>query len=450
MENKYYFIIAGAVVLILLAVGIILSVRGGRRQDKEKPADEPVTITVWRLFDNEEVLKPIFDQYRSERPNVTIVYEKKNPAEYEAEFTNAIAAGKGPDILSLPNDWMVKHRDKLVPAPESLITVEKYREQFVNVVVEEGLFENRIYGMPLYVDALVLYYNSELMLETLTRLRQSNPAADWTKEAQLLTRPPSNWDDLVAAVKLIRQVNGANVALSGLAMGTAETTQNAAAILAALMLQNGAEMTNVDKTAASFHLPDKKQTGDPYYPGTEALDFYTAFALANRAVYNWNDKLGSSLDAFMNKKAAMMINFQYVQHDIKQKAPTLFYDIAPLPQIKGSTSPVNVASYMMETVTKNSAHPDIAWDFIKFLTDPSRASMYRSATRRPPALRSLVENETGAMMGVRIAKAVYKPDAPKYDSLFREMIRAVVDLRQPPQAAIEVAANKVTELLLGK
>ena len=450
MENKYLLAIGGAVVFLLLIASIIFALvrRGGGEEGPQTP--EPVTLTVWRLFEGEEVFKPIFDQYRQEHPNVTIVYERKDPAEYEELATNAIAGGKGPDIWSIPNEWLVKHRDKLAPAPEGLVTSEQYQEEFFDVVVEDGLFENKIYGMPLYVDTLALYYNRELMAEALARFKQASPGADHTEQNRLLTRPPATWDDLVSAVKLIRQVNGTDVTVSGLAMGTADTTQNAPAILQALMIQNGASMTNVDRSAASFHLPDQTQTGTPYYPGTEALDFYTAFAKTDRAVYNWNDRLGSSVDAFMNRKAAMMINFQYVRQDLKQRAPTLSYEVASLPQIKGGTEPANVASYMMETVTKNSTHPEIAWDLIYYMVK-RQGSVYHSVTRRPSPLQGVNRGDPAAFQtGARLAKSVYKPDAKKYDEYFREMVRAVVDLRQPPQTAIDVAANKVTQLLLGK
>jgi len=452
MENKYLLIIAGSVVFLLLVASIIYAVvrRGGGEEQQQ--TTDPVTITIWRLFDEEDAFQPIFDQYKSDHPNVTIVYEKKDVADYEEVFTNAIAGGKGPDILSLPNDWLVKHKDKLIAAPETVMKLEEYQEQFVEIANNDAVIDNQIYGMPLYTDSLALYYNSEITGDALVRLREANPGGDLSAQQLLLTRPPTNWTDLIEAVKLITQRNGNDVTVAGIAMGTAETTLNSAAILQALMLQNGSTMTNVDRSAASFHLPSETQTGKQYFPGTEALDFFTAFAKTDRTVYNWNDRMGSSLEAFMNKKAAMMINFKYVQQDLRQRAPTLRFDVAPLPQIKGPTNPpANVASYMVETVTKDADNPDVAWGLVKHMANPSQVASYRTVTRRTSAIRRQVEGGSDPFaIGIENAKSVYKPDAKKYDDSFREMIRAVVDLRQPPQTAIDVAANKVTQLLLGQ
>jgi ABC-type glycerol-3-phosphate transport system substrate-binding protein len=449
METKYIFLIGGVFLVLLLLLGLILALRG--RGDGGGGTTEPATLTVWRLFDKEEVFEDMFADFISDHPNVTIVYERKNPADYEAVFTNAIAGDRGPDILSLPNDWMVKHKDKLVPAPDNVITASEVKDLYVNVVSQDAVFDDQVFGLPLYVDSLALYYNLELFTQALTRVREANPNADITTELNLLTRPPTTWDDLAAVVRLVTQRNGAAVTTTGLAMGTADTTQASAAILQALMLQNGAAMANADRSAASFHLPSQSQTGSPFYPGTEALDFYTAFAKPDRTVYNWNNQLGSSLEVFMNRKAAMMINFQFVQQDLAQRSPTLQYGVAPLPQIKGATEPVNVASYLLETVTKNSPHPELAWELVRFMTRPERVVRYRSATRRPSAIRSQVQGNSDAFpQGAWIAQSIYKPDAVKYDEYFREMIRAVVDLRQPPQTAIDVAANKVTQLLLGQ
>ena len=450
METKHFALIAVGVVVVLVTIGVVLNLRA-RRDSRPKPiTTDNVTLTVWRLFDSEEPLRPIIDEYRAENPNVTIVYEKKNPADYEALFTNAIAGGKGPDILSLPNEWLVKHRDKLVPMPAEMMTVEQFRDTYARVVVEEVVAEDKIYGLPLYADSLALYVNPVIFNDTLNRLREANPTATLDEERRLLSDPPATWDDVVAVVKLVTQKRGTDVTLSGLAMGTAETTQNAPAILQALMLQNGAEMTNATRTEAAFHLPDTKRTGEAFYPGTQALDFFTSFARPNTTVYSWNDRMGSSLDAFMNGKAAMMINFQYVQQDLRQRAPTLSFEVGPLPQIKGTTEPVNVASYMVETVTKDADRPEVAWHFLKYLAERG-GSKYRSATRRTSPRRIDLEgNQDPFAIGIRSSRSIYKPDAPKYDGYFREMIASVVNLRQPPQAAIEVAAGKVTKLLQGQ
>jgi len=107
MDKK--IIIAGGLLLILLVVLVVYLATGARRQ---KPAETP-TITVWDSFDSEDSFKEIFDQFLAENKGLEIKFVKKDSTKFEAESINAFAAGKGPDIWVIPNDWLTKHHDKL-------------------------------------------------------------------------------------------------------------------------------------------------------------------------------------------------------------------------------------------------------------------------------------------------------------------------------------------------
>lgn len=428
-----------------------------------KVPEKEVTLTIWRLFDSDEIFKPIIETYQSLHPNVKIQYVKKDFAEYEIETTNAIAGGSGPDIWSIHNDWLPKHADKLVEMPEGLLAggtgkgkkdnLTMLKDNFAPTVSADSVFNNKVYGIPLSVDTLALYYNRDIFFNTRKEYDQKNISL----KPEMLTRAPATWDEFVETVKFLTKKDGSNIMGSAVAMGTANNVNRSMDILSVLMMQNNARMVSADQKSAIFNQPIKKETGEQVYAGTNALDFYTSFANPSKETYTWNNSFASSADAFAKGQTAMMINYSYQQSYLAQKAPTLNYSIAPLPQIRGAAVPIDYPSYWIETVTKSSKNPDVAWDFINFLYTKG-GDLYLTFTKKPPAKISgaaklSVAERIGATnpftFQVVTAQSWYKGKSPtKVDNIFAEMIENVISKNQPLQNAIDTAASAVTKLLV--
>ena len=111
-------VIIGFLVIIVIAVIIINPFKA--------TAPAPVTLEFWSVFDNSDIYQPLILKYQQLYPNVTINYRKKNITSYENDLVGALAAGKGPDIFSVNNTWLPKHKDKLAPAPAILITPKRF------------------------------------------------------------------------------------------------------------------------------------------------------------------------------------------------------------------------------------------------------------------------------------------------------------------------------------
>ena len=108
----------GLIIIVVIAVVVI---------NPFKPsAPAPVTLEFWSVFDNSDIYQPLILKYQQLYPNVTINYRKKNITSYENDLVGALAAGKGPDIFSVNNTWLPKHKDKLAPAPAILITPKRF------------------------------------------------------------------------------------------------------------------------------------------------------------------------------------------------------------------------------------------------------------------------------------------------------------------------------------
>jgi multiple sugar transport system substrate-binding protein len=384
--------------LLLLSFFILGSGFGCKTTDKKTTAAmQPTNLTYWRVFDGPDAFSDIIEKYKIIHPNITINYRKLRYEEYEDELLNALAEDRGPDILSIHNTWIKKYQNKLASMPSTITmayqeetgTIKKeiisvlktyntpslkdIRDDFVDAVFDDVVLDtNQVYGLPLSVDTLALYYNRDLF----------NNAG--------ITQAPLYWNkDFQQNVKkLTKQDSVQGITQSGIALGGDINITRFSDILSVLMMQNGATMINGNQVLFNAIPAATKDTN--YNPGLEALRFYIDFANPGKEVYSWNEDLPNSLDMFINGKLAMMFGYSYQLADIKAGAPKLNFSISKLPQIEGSPVEVNFANYWIESVSKKSLHQNEAWDFIIFATKTEQAKSYLETSKKPTALRSLV------------------------------------------------------------
>lgn len=451
-------------VLVLIITTTGASCNCTNTTDKSKLPN--ISLTIWGPVDEATVYEPIIDRYvlqMQNQANISINYVKKDYAEYESISLNALAAGSGPDIWIIKNDWVDKHADKLVPMPDGVMqknssdtrtNIAVYEDTFPQIAIDDNIIDGNIYGMPFSIDTLALYYNKDQFKNELNALYKEKR----NNEAKLFELPPNNWDEFITmATLLTKKDDSGNITRSGAAMGTANNIDYATDILAVLMMQNQTQMTSADKLTATFNLPVTKDSGEPAYTGTQALSFYTSFADSSKDNYSWNIAMPDSLDAFIAGKASMMLNYASAQQRISQEAPTLNYGIGPLPQVSGATTSIDFASYWTNTVTNNSQNPDEAWKFINYVFN-NKLDTYLAATGLPSAKKinilSVPKTKERVTYGddpfkyqIMSAKYWYRGKYPsKVASAFYQMIQDVIVNKEALQKSIDKAAATVTEL----
>lgn len=434
--SKTNIMIRTAMAGLLLTFTLSGAMCAGKSTAPEKacpggPCSVPINLTVWRLFDDREVLDPAIKAYTQKYKNVTVTYKKMDPADYEETLINALSAGTGPDIFQIHNDWVPKHGDKIAPVPADIMKIEDYQNTFVPVAAEDFIANDNIYAMPYSVDTLALYYNPNIL------------------SAKKLFSPPATWDQLKLYSQNITEKTGrGNITLSGITLGTAKNITRASDILYAMMLQNGAVMTSPDNTSATFANYIKDAAGNPFVPGLKSLEYYTSFANPNDPNFCWNVTLLGSEEAFEKGLAAMTINYAYRKADFEKfKDPKVKIEIATLPQVNTTDDPVSYANYWGETVNKQSANVAWSWDFIKFVAT-KQANTYRQRSGKPTALKEKAKGGDNAFEKQSLyARSFYKIRATEIDNIFNQMIDDVSVNQQSPQKAIDKAQSDVTKLM---
>src|SRR3989344_1697234 len=445
---------------------------------KDKAVSYDMTLEVWGVFDDSDAFTEIISAYRDANPNIKEVrYRKFTPESYKKDLLDALAAGEGPDVFMIHNTWLPSFQDKIVASPDTLVGEQEFRANFVDVAANDFLRDDAVYAVPLSVDSLALYYNRDLL------------------NAAGIVTPPTTWDGFNEAVKKLTRIDqfGA-ITQSGAALGAAYNINRSTDILALLMLQGGAAMTDRDHVRATFTDPvtvgSNTQT-----PGVTGLTFYTQFARSTSSLYAWNKRQHYSLDAFYEGTTAMMINYSWHYDTIRRKNEKLNFAVAALPQIT-QDNPVSYANYWGLAVAKNKTPPKFdsstaqrgaipvtndmrlfeSWQFLRFLalkhdggqmtitsaaTGAQKASAlpfdpaenYLQKTKKPSARRDLLEQQKKDpvlgpfVAGNLIAKSWYQIAPEATEAILAEAIDAVNNGTLAPQEALSIAQTRVSQLM---
>ncbi|MBP7060641.1 MAG: extracellular solute-binding protein [Candidatus Moranbacteria bacterium] len=431
-----------------------------------------VSLEVWGVFDDSDAYASVIGDYKKLNPFIQkIEYRKLSPETYKEDLINAFAAGKGPDIFMIRNAWRAPFEDKLAAAPAGVLSEKEYRDAFADVVATDFIgTENKIFGVPLSVDSLALYYNKDIF------------------NAAGITKAPETWDEIAAiSQKLTTLDQFGNITRSGIALGTGANINRSSDILAAMMLQLGAKLRDPNNGRS-----DLTQTAT-----AQAFEYYNQFARIASPNYSWNARQHYSIDAFYEGTAAMMINYSWQNDTIVQKNAKLNIGVAKLPQFKPET-PVNTANYWGYAVSKkassdttkftpstketvvsaeaqNAARVLESWQFLKYLTlagaqksitltnglvgtskefplttDPSKT--YLDKLHKPAARRDLIAMQQSDLVlsafanGNLIAKSWYQGDPEAMDGILVDMIDSVGRGEKTLQEALATATNRINLL----
>jgi ABC-type glycerol-3-phosphate transport system substrate-binding protein len=365
----------------------------------------------------------------------TAHYVEKNPATYENDFIEALASGKGPDIILLPQDLILKEKSRIFPIPDASYSSRSFKDTFI----QEGemyLTPQGSLGLPFAVDPLVLYWNRDI----------------FTSEG--LASPPTHWGDIYSIIdKLTQKDQSSIIKRSGLAFGEYSNVSHAKEILATLILQTGNVITAYDtQNTLRSTLSDKgNQT---IAPAEAALSFYTGFADPLKTQYSWNRSMPDSREAFLAGDLAMYFGFASEYDTLSKKNPNLNFDVALIPQSQDSKAATTFGNMWALSVVNNSTHKADAVTTIGLLTSKDSISALSAALLLPPVRRDLLGEQPAANAAVALfnraalqSKGWLDPDAQKTALLFKTMIESVTSGRALTNEAVTSANRGLEELL---
>jgi len=454
-----------SLLLVTLSFGLLSGCVRKEQQVVQKTTK--VELVYYSLFDDEDIFAPLIQQYSASHPNVTIRYRKfTDPVEYMNLIVNELAEGQGPDVFSAPNYWFLRNTRKISPMPTAKLSPSQFEQTFVSVATNDLVLRDpadslhKVFGIPLSVDTLALYYNK----------------GSYEDKIPSQGRPASTWEGIKEDVfKLTKTDNSfERFEVAGIAMGRADNIARAIDILYLLLLQYNTRFYNANISQTAFvNQQVTNATGLLINPAAQALQEYTSFALPANKNYSWNNYLAApespvkEMETFARGKVAMIFGYSYLYEQIKAEIDdlkgkgvstidTADMRISAIPQVndpaKSTEKRVAYANYYAETVARTSEHPAEAWDFLMFLSSKENLQYYNGKTHKPTSRRDMIEDQKkDPVYGVFAEQTGYAESIPLYDyERYKEIFSHAIDnvlATTSPGDAMRAAAAQIDALL---
>lgn len=305
---------------------------------------EPITLTYWGLWEDDNLIKPLIEEYQKQNPKITIKYVKQSSINYRTRVQTQIRDGAGPDVFRIHNDWVPMFQSDLAPAPQDIFTVSDYKNTFYPIALDSFVKNNQILAAPMEVDGLALFYNEDIL----------NGVGG---------KPPKNWQEFIDLATKMTVKDASGIKTSGAAIGATGNVDHWSDLIGLLLLQQpGVEFSNIASPAVS-----------------EIVRFYTGFVIDPKRK-TWDTNLPSSTQMFISGRLGFYFAPSWRAHELRVANPNLKFKVALVPQLSGKT--VAWASFWAEAVSISSKHPKEAWQFIKFLTSPDAEKLaYKEASQ---------------------------------------------------------------------
>jgi multiple sugar transport system substrate-binding protein len=345
-----------------------------------------------------DATKPFLEQviadFEAKNPDIKVNLKVIGWDVLEQQVNTMVATNQTPDILNL-NLYTAFAKDDLLMPLEEVISPE-LKDKFYDSFYEAGKLDGTAYGLPFLSSVRGLFYNKDLFQEA------------------GITEPPKTWDELVETAKQIKEETGVP------GFGVPMTNLEGQAYFSYFIWGNGGDWKKDGKWV--LNSPEN----------VEAAQFLSN--LVNKHKVTNPEPTAINRDemhkVFGSGQLGMMISANFLPTILKEEAPDLNYDIAPIPVNEGKDPfSLGVEDFLM--VFKSTKHPEAVGKFLSFFYENERHQQFIEAHGMLPVIeevgKSMAEKDPVMAKFINqlpVAK-FYPLTDPKFPELRTETIKAV-------------------------
>ena len=383
-------------------------------------------VSVWGTFPQRQ-MELLFSELRDQYEQFEVTYSEHRIDNIERDFVEALASGRGPDIVILPHTLLASQIDRLIPVSYEFIGERVFDDTFADAASVYKT-SSGIYGFPFVADPLVMFWNKTLF---------SNAG---------ISLPPKHWNELLTLASQLSKKSGNTFSQNMVAMGDGNNVLYTKEILSALTMQTGNKIVaNVDGGQEVV-----LDVGDG---ASSALRFFVEFANPNKTAYSWNSAEPPSRDAFAGGSLAIYFGKASDIALIKELNPHLDFDIAILPQIKDSNFRITHADIYGMSITRGSPNPEGAYAVAQILAFGPFAERFPALIGLPPPRRDILATRptdriTPILFESTVMARVWPDPNPGItDEIFKNMVSQVTVGRLTAEDAVSRAQSLLTNLI---
>lgn len=326
-------------------------------------------ITFWHSFTQGprlETIQAAADKFMEDHPNVRINIETYSWADFYTKWTTGLASGNVPDMSSATPSQVVEmiDADAIIPLDDLIDDIG--RDNFYEKALIELTKDGSCYGVTLYSNTEAMWIRKDL-------LEKYN------------LEVPQTWEELYEAAKTI--TDGENGAVYGCAMPMGTNDMLATRWLHLYVRSAGETLITEDGKA---NLTSEVALDGIRYWAKMFKDVSPADAIN----YNTLDEA----TMYYQGKIAFDFNTGFHISGVQANSPDLmeYIDCEPIPRVNAGDPPIGCETNNTPLVVwKNSKHPEICKEFIKYFYGPDTYVDFLLSVPvgMMPAIKGVTENE---------------------------------------------------------
>lgn len=402
----------------LVAVLTILALLAGCGGQAAKPAatKAPVEVTFWAYEpDNPEAkktLEEIAENWNKNNSEIKLVLAAIPRDAWTQKLDTAIAGKVAPDISYLDQPLVPKWAKEgtlldLTPYANGADGIKK--EEYVQGALNTNMVGGKLYGLPMSMTAVALFYNKDLV-----------------------PTPPTTWDEWIDVSKKVYVKDKVSAFEGPWGGGWG------AWLFPAFAGTAGCTMSNADNTKVTFNDPG-------------CVDAVKLLTTLNQS----NDKaVIESQDAFGVGKVATKVSGPWDVAHYKQNFPKLNFGVALIPKKTQYASNIGGENLIIYKSTKN---PEAAWKVLKYLTNDENSLKFATVTGNFPTRNKAAQDgkfQNDPHLKVFVEQMKYALSRPQIDEWLKindEILGAVLDdmywKGKEPKSVLDEAAGKANQLI---
>ncbi|NLN27750.1 MAG: ABC transporter substrate-binding protein [Firmicutes bacterium] len=390
------------------------------------PAAHAQRLEVWYLNASAEFLDLLesewIPEFEAMHPGVTVEVRKISWSQFDNQLRVAFAAGNAPDLFQAGAEYRAVMAENGFARPiDDFLQDWPEWEQFVPGTWQTVVWKGQAYGVPALTSPRTIIYNKSVF-----------------SQAGLPDEPPRTWEDLrTIALKINEEDAEGYLTRIGMEVRRAAISLH---FILPFFLQNEVSILNEDGTRVAFNTP----------AGAETLEYLADLSQTVSPLGKTANLMSANPTInLIEGRAAMMYGNSGVLRTAQETNPAYVDDLGVAPPLTKKVQ-AGVTYTDWWAISSTSPHPELAFEFVKFLSDPDRLRIYNEMISYiPPRQDSITSDWIAANPGLALfAEAVLPYAQPFFSSQhaleltrsFDQRMAAVMDGQMPPTEALEAIA----------
>jgi putative chitobiose transport system substrate-binding protein len=293
-------------------------------------APKKISFLTWNIIDQEPMIRGWIARFAKDRPGVEVEWLDKKGPEIPVFYQTQLAAGTPPDVINTQGALGLEYaaQGALLDLTPRLKAEADVRARFNADYLSNWAYEGSNYMLPFYITKTLLFYNKPMF------------------QKAGLAGPPQSFDEILASAQKLTASDASGF-----------LTLNFDWLYWPLYAMNEVELLSKDLTKATFNSPKAVEV-------TERLAKATEAGAINKIA--WTGRWVEPNGAFAAGNVGMLHAHSPAYFFVKGQGKWVTPETLGVAHAPGGFATPNSHGLGISKASKN---PDLAWDFLKFVTN---------------------------------------------------------------------------------